>query len=481
MASTQLTVDRTGASSSRPAGRSGRVPGRGAGRATRTAVAAAPTTSAAQPPEDRLLRWALWVFFALLPLQWFLIPGVPQGAQRLHLLGIVGFTVFMLVRYKPHTLVPVLRVALPVLYAGAVFVAVWAGANIYHFKGIRSPLQEAVQLVAIVAVGAAVYRAATYPSTRVLEAARWTALVAGVSVLLALSVSMASNGVNPAATFGQTIAQGDPEILQRELFRSAFAGYGLDEDSVKGNIRHEVFGAVLTAMCLSSAAARLRPFSRVGAARVYRLSMALGAGLVVVSLSRSDMLAGVVWVALAVLTQARRFGITNRQLAVVSAAVLAIGGAVASGFASVLYVRFTQDTSSYEARDRLFGESIAAIPDHFWTGGIEPAGASSHMFIIDSTLRAGVLGGLSALVIVVLVLALFVQLAWRLPTEPSFMLPVTAALALPLIRFFTAGGGVIPPVQYIGLGIVAGFVAYRLTLSRTGRSPETGARRSSRR
>jgi hypothetical protein len=94
------------------------------------------------------------------------------------------------------------------------------------------------------------------------------------------------------------------------------------------------------------------------------------------------------------------------------------------------------------------------------------------MFILDSTLRAGFLGGLAALTIVVLVLAQFLQLALRLPSEPAWMLPVTAALALPMIRFFTAGGGVIPPVQYIGLGMVAGFLAYRRTLSRNpaGRS-----------
>ncbi len=430
------------------------------------------------------MKWVLWAFFAILPLQWFLVPGVPAGAERLHLLGIIALTGFVLVRLRFHLFAPVIKVALPVLYAGGVFVAVWAGANVYHSKGVRGPLQEAVQLVALVAVGALIYRAARYPSTRVLEAARWTALVAGISLLVALSVSMAANGVNPAAIFAQTVAQGDPEVLQRELFRSAFAGYGIEEDSVRGNIRHEVFGAVLTAMCLSSAAARMHPLRTPSAARLYRVSMAIGAGLIVVSLSRSAMLAGLTWVLLAVLTQARRFGVTNRQLAVVSVALVAVGAAVASGFASVIYVRFIEDTSSYQARDRLVGESVAAIPAHVWTGGMDPAGASSHMFIIDSTLRAGILGGLAALVIVLLVLALFLQLVRRLPSEPTWMLPVTAALALPLIRFFTAGGGVIPPVQYVGLGIVAGFVAYRLSLSRTpghGRVAVMAAARSLRR
>ncbi len=81
-------------------------------------------------------------------------------------------------------------------------------------------------------------------------------------------------------------------------------------------------------------------------------------------------------------------------------------------------------------------------------------------------MRAGVLGGLAALVTVVLVIALFLQLTRRLPSEPAWLLPVTAALALPIVRFFTAGGGVIPPPQYVALGVVAGFLTYRLSLAR---------------
>jgi hypothetical protein len=44
------------------------------------------------------------------------------------------------------------------------------------------------------------------------------------------------------------------------------------------------------------------------------------------------------------------------------------------------------------------------------------------------------------------------------------MLPVTAMLALPVVRLFTAGGGLIPPVQWVALGVAAGFLAYRAFL-----------------
>jgi hypothetical protein len=415
------------------------------------------------------MRALLLVFFAALPLQWFLVPGLPAGAQRAHLVAMTAFTAFGLMRYRAHIFVPVLRVALPVVVPLAVFVAVWMATSVYHAMPVRAAIQEAVQGVTLVVVGSVIYRAAAYPSTRILEAARWAALAAGVTLFIALSLSMLANGVNPAATFAQTVAQADPEVLQKELFRSAFAGYGFSADEVQGNIRHEVMGAVLTAMCLSSVAVRLRPFTNPRATQVYRFSIGLGAFLILVSLSRSIMLAAAIWVLLAVVTQARRLGVTKRQLAVVTVALGALLLLLATGFLSVIWVRFTQDTGSYEGRDRLLGKALETIPQHLWTGGIDPSGSSSHMFILDSTLRAGILGGLAALLIVVLVIALFLQLTRRLPTEPAWMLPVTATLALPMVRFFTAGGGVIPPIQYVGLGIVAGFVTYRLSLSRNGR------------
>ena len=45
--------------------------------------------------------------------------------------------------------------------------------------------------------------------------------------------------------------------------------------------------------------------------------------------------------------------------------------------------------------------------------------------------------------------------------EPAWMLPVAVMFALPLVRIFTAGGGLIPPVSWVGLGLAVGFLAYR--------------------
>ena len=63
----------------------------------------------------------------------------------------------------------------------------------------------------------------------------------------------------PGAGLQPDRSSGDPEVFQKELFRTAFNGFGLDEATVRGNIRHEVFGAVLVAMYVASWAVHFRP------------------------------------------------------------------------------------------------------------------------------------------------------------------------------------------------------------------------------
>src|SRR5919107_1937757 len=101
MPSTQLTAEPTGAADPGAVARKN-----GAVEPLRPTPGTRTTTS--QPPQDRLMRWLLLAFFAVLPLQWYLVPGVPLGPQRIHLLAIAGFTAFVLARYRGHLFVPVL-------------------------------------------------------------------------------------------------------------------------------------------------------------------------------------------------------------------------------------------------------------------------------------------------------------------------------------------------------------------------------------
>ena len=419
-------------------------------------------------PDKRVatVKWCMLALLAVLPLQWFVI----AGPLRLHLLAMVLFALVVLMTHRGTAFQPVLRIALPFVVANAVLCVVWLATNGYNGLGFRQPIQQLLYLGIFLAVGTVVYRGVSLDTKGFVELLRWAALVTSLTLILGLSFSMITNGINPGTVFAKMISSGDPEVLQKELFKSAFTGFGFGEEAVRGNFRHEVFGSVLLAMCVSAACAGIRPFKSRRQRVLYRFSIGLGAALVIVSMSRSVMIATAIWPLLALLRPMLAGRLTPR---VVGAALLGLAVTVALsvvGLATVLWVRFTEDTGSYEARDRLYEEAYENIGDHFLTGGVTTAGASSHNFVVDSWLRSGVFGGISALVVGFIVVGLLIRLALTLHREPAWMLPTAALLALPAVRMFTAGGGLIPPVSWIGLGVAAGLMAYRrqLILGRRG-------------
>lgn len=419
------------------------------------------------------MKWPLLLLLAALPLQWFVV----AGPLRLHLVAMLAFLVVVVVSLRSRAFVPVLRATAPFVVATVALCVVWLGANAYHGLGARQPVQQLAYLAVFVAVGTVVHRGLA--DGRWIEMFRWTALVVVTSLLVALSISMSLNGVNAAAVFGQTIASADPEILQKELFRSSFTGFGYNVDSVRGNFRHEVFGAVVVAMTMSAACVALRPFQLLGARNLYRVSMVLGTTLIVLSMSRSIMIAAAAWPLLAVLRGLLNARISPRLLggailAAAAAAMLTVTGAL-----QVVWVRFTEDTSSYQARDNLYERSFQDIGANFLTGGVATAGRSSHNFVLDTWLRAGVFGAAAAVTVTLLLLGLLLALAVNLHREPPWMLPVTAMLLLPLVRMFTAGGGMIPPVSWVALGLAAGFIVHRRTTRRA--APESPGIRVTRR
>lgn len=407
------------------------------------------------------MRWAMLAVFAALPLQWFVVGSTPLGAGRVHQLAILAFTAAVFVRYRARVHRPVLAVSLPFVVANGCLLVIWVATSVYNGDRPFGPVQQGLYLAAFVAIGTIVYRAAAGLEPGLLDALRWAAVWATVALIVGLAYSMLVNGVNPIPVFSRAIATANPELLQRELFRTAFTGFGYDEEAVRGNIRHEVFGAVLAAMYVSVWAARLRPLVTSGQRLVFNAALVVGSVLLLVSMSRAVLLAAMVWPMLSVLRSVSTFRVSGRQVALLFTALGGVLLAIASGFASVLWVRFTQDTSSYEARDDLLQQAYANIADNFFTGGVETAGASSHNVVLDTWLRSGVFGAIAATVIVVVLIGLWASLIVRIGIEPEWMVPVAAALALPVVRLVTAGGGLIPPIQWVLLGFVAGAMAYR--------------------
>jgi hypothetical protein len=226
---------------------------------------------------------------------------------------------------------------------------------------------------------------------------------------------------------------------------------------------------VLTAALLSVAATAIHPIRSRAMVALYRTSIALSALLVIMSLSRAVIIALASWPLLALWRSLRSGRVSVRQLTITVVAVFAATGLALAGLLTVVWLRFTSDTTSYGARDELLNAALGTIGDNWLTGGVDTAGQSSHNLVLDSWLRAGVFAAAAALVVLLLLAGLWLMLARRLHLEPDWMLPVTAALSLPLIRAFTVGGGALPPAQWVCLGVVAGFVTFRLQASTSQR------------
>jgi hypothetical protein len=378
----------------------------------------------------------------------------------LHQLALLTVTILLIWHYRPRTAAPVLRVARYFILANLYMLTAWSVMNLYHGRLPRGPLEQSMYLLAFVAVGTYVYRAAADQEKGATELLRWAAAAAVITLITALTLSMLANGVQPLQVFTQSVATADPRVLQDGLFKSSFQGFGSDE-AVRGNLRHEVFGSILVAMYISAWASGMRPFATTGQRLAYRASMITGSILLALSLSRSILIAALLWPLLIFLRSVLTLRLSTRQVAGAITASLALALMLGSGFGQVFWNRFTEDTGSYNARSATLSQAPARVMEHFFTGGADTAGSSSHNFILDAWLRGGVFTALPAIAVVLLVAGTWIALVVRMHREPDWMLPVTAAMALPLVRFATQGGGLIGVGEWVCLAFVAGALTYR--------------------
>ncbi len=406
------------------------------------------------------MRWLGLVVFAALPLQWFVVAGSPVGQIRLHQAVLLLVAAIVVAARPLRSTQAVIAVALPFIALNVLMIVSWMAVSLYNGQIPRTAIQVLLYLGVFIALGTYMGRAATGEEPGALTLLRWSATAAVVCLVAAFAISMVGNGVNPIAVVQRSIAAADPELLQKELFRSSFAGYGYDAETVRGNIRHEVFGAVLAAMYVSAWAEGLAPGS--GTSRnIRRAAMVVGTLLLLISMSRAVLLAAAIWPLLSLWRSARLGEVTRRQMSVAVGAALVLVVFVVSGVGRIIWVRFTQDTSSYQARGGLYDQAFANIKEGFWTGGIDTAGESSHNFVVDAWLRGGVLVAALAAAIMLVLLFSWVRSVVQLPFDPTWMLPVAAAFALPIDRMLTGGGGLIPPVGWVTLAFIAGAYVYR--------------------
>jgi hypothetical protein len=400
------------------------------------------------------MRWLLLLLLAALPLQWFRLP-VP-GALRLHVAVLIVVTCATLLRFRPRAVFPFVARTWVFVALSVALVAVVAAAGVYHSESVTPLVQQGVYPLAFVAVGYLAYRAASGRMVGAIDLLRWSALASVLTLLAALFISFARNGVDLVQVLSRAIATADPDLLQREVYRSAFVGFGIAEEEVKSNLRHEIYAGLLVAIYVSVASVRARPLTGSLTTLVYRLSIALCVVLIALSLSRAVILAALAYPLLALFDAARGRTLTRARVGTV-VGVLVLGGVLAAtGLLNVLWTRFTADTVSYQARDLRLTEAITSIQENWLTGGVTLTGGGAHNLVLDSWLRGGVAAAALAAGVVLAVIVGWVSLLRKLGMRYTWALPLAALVALPLVRFFTVGAGWIPPVGWVALALAAG-------------------------
>lgn len=405
------------------------------------------------------MRWLPLGLFAFLPLQWFVLP-VPAGL-RLHLLALLVFTAVTGARLGFHGVRPVVRSSAAFVVAFLILVVLVLATDVYNGHSARPAIVVAMLLAGALSVGA-VIRRAVREDGQALALLRWCGPVCLVSLVSALTFSLRTNGVDPVAILGRAIAQGSPQVLENEFYAPAFMGFGLADVTVKSQLRHEIFAALLVANLVSFAAMSLRPFRSRFAVATMMACTAVSLILLTTSLSRAVGIAALTWPLLSWWRRILSGGLPTRSL---FTAVAVLGGGLAlsaTGILGVVWARFTEDTSSYEGRRELLHRALANIGEHWLTGGVKTVGVSSHNFVLDYWLRNGVFAAATAVFILIGLLLVAGAMIVRLPGEQAWVVPAIAALCLVLVRMFTAGDGSIPPVEWVALGVVAGLLTTRV-------------------
>lgn len=402
---------------------------------------------------------------ALLPLQWFVVAGSPVGGSiRVHQVGIFVLTIGVLVSYGLKHSADIIHRFRVFLIANAYMYITWAAVTVYSGMVPVEPISEMVYMVIFLAISTYFYLAALSADRGFVETLRWTGPATLAVLLVGLTLGSIQNGVDIFGVIRASLVAVDPQIIEFQLFRRVFGGFGYESEEVRTNFRHEIFGGLLFSMYVTGWAHSRVPFVGGLQSLVYRATMVLGAGLLLVSLSRSIIIAAAIW-PLLLIGRALVTGRVSKRNQFTGIAVLA--GAVVMSLAGVwdlLMERFLGETNSYETRAGNVGLALETIRENFWLGQPDLTGeTSAHNFVLDAWSSAGVFVGIPALIVFVTVYALWAAMLIRVPSMPDELLPVTAALGLPAIRLVTQGGGLLAIVEWVTLGFVAGVLvaAYR--------------------
>lgn len=394
---------------------------------------------------------------ALLPLRWFTVVATPVGTLYLHEVGLLVLSVVALATIRIRVFAVALQSTVGFMAAMTAGFAVWGAACVFSSVTISPVVKQVAYLGSFVVVVAVLILIAESLDMVGIRVLRWAGVVTTVTLVAALGFALTFNHVDAVSLFTRAVSSGDPTVVEAQLFRPAFAGFGYSETDAVSQLRHEVFAGLLVSLLVASWAQHLMPFQRRSARWLSQAGVIVAGLLVVLSLSRAIQLAALAWPLLAGLRVLVRAQVTRRQL--VSLGVVSLVGILvaASGFLGVVMQRVTQDSSSYDERGAKFNAAIDTIGRYPWAGGHYEDAISAHNFVIDAWLRGGVVMAVLMLTALVIVVWRMVANMVRIGSAPAWVVVATAAFALPLVRMFTIGAGLLSPPEWVCLAF--GFAA----------------------
>ncbi len=289
----------------------------------------------------------------------------------------------------------------------------------------------------------------------------WAAPVSLVVTLAVLAGPAIDAGVSPLASLVDAVNAGDPRPITYDVFRVTFDQIDARHGglvNVSASFRHQMIRINVVALALTLiGAGAVFPRHR----RSLRLVASLVVALVVVSLSRSTLLAlgitGFVMAARPLVTG--RFG-ASAAMRLVGVSVVAV--VMVPAVSSLLGNTVTDESGrSYETRSaaisEAWGEAGSVLPFGVDVSDRSEPLTSPHLLVFDWFLGGGPMGLVAGVALTgVVALNLWWATARLMRARGGEYLWAVAAVlcfSLVLVRCLTASGGLLSPSTWIALGI----------------------------
>jgi len=413
---------------------------------------------------DGRLAWAFLAVTATAGVQWFGLAGASSLSLKWFHLAALGLVALVLVtpdlaarlevvthRWGPFWIAVIVYLA-AVLVTHVIRPEPFLPLAIFA----RQALYAGAGLVLAVA-------AVSLPTRRARRPLGLAALASATVAIVALFEPLIRRGINPVTVLIDGLLGGSPDVVVFGLFRASFASAGgLADEAVRANLRHGLASALALSIFLTALVrADLPRWYR----RVADVGIAFAGVLLAITLSRSVILAVVIWLAVVTARPAfRQRGSLWRwslpAILVASVAVLAL-----SPLGQVFEERFLTNEGSASEREANVTGALEHVDEYLLGANGVDVEASPHNVVLDALLAGGVVGALAALVFFGLLAAALVRLtAQYLAGSTAWHLPVSHAATIgigliPLVRFLTAGGGMLSFGEWAAAGAFLALVA----------------------